>query len=116
MSAGSDDSTVPEVQQLQVAPILDAWAFSIVNLRTPVVPVVEWPAGRARRHGLSYPTDPHAALAAKIVGLLESGPQSSTWLAKRLDVEEQVVVRRLRKLREDGDVVRSLWKLWRLTA
>ena len=116
MSAGIDDSTLPEEQQPQFAPVLDAWAFSITNLRTPVVPVVEWPAERARRHGLSYPTDPLAALAAKIVGLLESGPQSSTWLAKHLDVEEHVVIRQLRQLREDGDVVLTLPKLWRLTA
>jgi len=111
MSAGVCDSTVPEQQQL-----LDAWASSIANLGAPVVPVVEWPAERARRHGLSYPTDPHAALAAKIVGLLESGPQSSTWLAKRLDVDEHVVIRLLRQVREDGDVVLTLPKLWRLTA
>jgi len=111
MSAGVDDSTVPEEQQL-----LDAWASSIANLRTPVVPVVEWPAERARRHGLSYPTNSHAALAAKIVGHLESGPRSSTWLAERFDVEEHVVVRLLRQLRDDGDVVLTLPKLWRLTA
>jgi hypothetical protein len=111
MSAGIDDSSVPEETRL-----LDAWAFSIANLRTPVVPVVEWPAERARRHGPSYPTNSHAALAAKIVSLLESRPQSSTSLAKRLDVEEHVVVRLLRQLREDGDVVLTLPKIWRLTA
>lgn len=80
-----------------------------------MVPVVKWPGERARRHGLSYPTDPHAALGAKILGLLESGPQSSTWLAERLDVEEHVVIRRLRDLRQDGDVVRMLAKLWRVS-
>ena len=111
MSAGDGDSTAREEPQL-----LDAWASSIANLRTPVVPVVEWPAERARRHGLSYPTNSHAALAAKIVSLLSSGPQSSTWLANRLDVEEHVVIRLLRQLREDGDVVLALPKLWRLTA
>ena len=111
MSAGVDDSSLPEEQQ-----VLHAWASSIANLRTPVVPVVEWPAERARRHGPSYPTNSHAALAAKIVGLLESGPQSSTWLAKRLDVEEHVVIRLLRRLREDGDVVLTLRNFWRLTA
>lgn len=105
-----------EEQPRQFAPMLDAWVSSIASLQTPVVPVVEWPAERARRHGLSHPTDPHAALAAKIVGLLESGPQSSTWLAKRLDVEEHVIIGRLRQLREDGDVVLTLPKLWRLTA
>ena len=111
MSAGVDDSSAPEERQL-----LDAWSFSIANLQTPIVPVVEWPAERARRHGLSYPTNSHAALAAKIVNLLSSGPQSSTWLANRLDVEEHVVIRLLRQLREDGDVVLALRALWRLTA
>ena len=111
MSAGVDDSSAPEERQL-----LDAWSFSIANLQTPIVPVVEWPAERARRHGPSYPTNSHAALAAKIVGLLESGPQSSTWLAKRLDIEEHVVMRQLGQLREAGDVVRTLATLWRLTA
>ena len=110
MSAGVDDCSLPEEQQLE------AWASSIANLRTPVVPVVEWPAERVRRHGISYPTDPHASLAAKIVGLLESGPKSSTWLAKRLDIEEHVVMRQLGQLREAGDVVRTLATLWRLTA
>ena len=109
--SGVDDSSVPEEQQL-----LDAWAFSIANLRTPIVPVVEWPAERARRHGPSYPTNSHAALVAKIVGLLASGPKSSDWLANRLDVEEHVVIRLLRQLREDGDVVLTLPQLWRLTA
>ena len=111
MSEGADDSSPSEEQ-----PLLGAWAFSIANLRTPIVPVVAWPAERARRHGPSYPTNSHAALAAKIVGLLESGPKSSTWLANRLDVEEHVVIRLLRQLREDGDVVLTLPKLWRLTA
>jgi len=111
MSKGADDSSASEEQ-----PLLDAWAFSIANLRTPIVPVVEWPAERARRHGLSYPTNSHAALAAKIVNLLRSGPQSSTWLAHRLDVEEHVVIRLLRQLREEGDVVLALPKLWRLSA
>ena len=73
-------------------------------------------AERARRHGLSYPPDPEAALAAQIVGVLERGPQSSTRLAQRLDVEELLVIRRLRQLRQDGDVVRTLEKHWRLTA
>ena len=98
------------------APALDAWASSIANLQTSVVPAVEWPAERARRHGLSYPTEPHAALAVKIVALLESGPQSSTWLAQRLDADEHVVIRQLRQLRADGDVVLTLPRLWRLTA
>ena len=111
MSAGVDDSSAPEERQL-----LDAWSFSIANLQTPIVPVVEWPAERARRHGPSYPTNSHAALAAKIVSLLSSGPQSPTWLANRLDVEEHVVIRLLRQLREDGDVVLALRALWRLTA
>ena len=111
MSAGVDDSSAPEERQL-----LDAWSFSIANLQTPIVPVVEWPAERARRHGPSYPTNSHAALAAKIVGHLESGPRSSTWLAERLGVEEHVVFRLLRQLRDDGDVVLTLPKLWRLTA
>lgn len=105
----------PEDQHSEFALILDAWASSIANLQTPLVPVVKWPAERARRHGLSYPTDPHAALAARIVGLLESGPQSSTSLASRLDVEEHAVAHQLRRLREDGDVVLTLPKLWRLT-
>lgn len=94
----------------------DAWVSSISNLQAPVVPVVQWPAERARRHGLSYPTDPQAVLAGRIVGLLESGPQSSTWIAKRLNVEEHVVVRGLCQLRQDGDVVLTLRKHWRLTA
>ena len=111
MSAGVDDSSAPEERQL-----LDAWSFSIANLQTPILPVVEWPAERARRHGPSYPTNSHAALAAKIVGHLESGPRSSTWLAERLDVQEHVVFRLLRQLRDDGDVVLTLPKLWRLTA
>jgi len=111
MSAGVDDSSAPEERQL-----LDAWSFSITNLQTPIVPVVEWPAERARRHGPSYPTNSQAALAAKIVGHLESGPRSSTWLAERLGVEEHVVFRLLRQLRDDGDVVLTLPKLWRLTA
>ena len=110
MSAGVDDCSLPEEQQLE------AWASSIANLRTPVVPVVEWPAERVRRHGISYPTDPHASLAAKIVGLLESGPKSSTWLAKRLEVDQTVAIRCLRQLRQDGDVVLTLPKLWRLTS
>ena len=116
MSAVSDDSTTPEEQHLQGAPVRDAWASSIARLRTPIVPAVEWPAERARRHGLSYPADPDTALAAKIAGLLESGPQSSTWLAHRLGLEERIVIRRLRQLRQDGDVVLILRKLWRLTA
>jgi len=103
-------------QHPQLTPVLDAWAFSIAHLQTPVVPTIEWPAERARRHGLSYPTDPHAVLAAKIVGALERGPKSSTWIAQRLDVEEYVVIRRLRQLRQDGDVVLTLEKHWRLTA
>ena len=111
MSAGVNDSSLPEEQQL-----LEAWASSIANLRTPVVAVVEWPAEQVRRHGPSYPTNAHAALAAKIVGHLESGPRSSTWLAERLDVQEHVVFRLLRQLRDDGDVVLTLPKLWRLTA
>ena len=111
MSDGADDSSASEELAL-----LDAWAFSIANLRGPIVPVVEWPAERARRHGLSYPTNSHAALAAKIVSLLSSGPQSSTWLANRLDVEEHVAIRLLRQLREDGDVVLALAKQWRATA
>jgi len=45
MSAGVNDSSLPEEQQL-----LEAWASSIANLRTPVVPVVEWPAEQVRRH------------------------------------------------------------------
>ena len=128
MSAGVDDSTVraaarrrfaaeqPEEQRPAFERMPDAWAVSIANLQTPAVPVVEWPPERARRHGLSYPMDPHVALAAKIAVLLESGPQSSTWLAKRLGIEEDVVIGRLRQLREDGDVVMTLPKLWRLTA
>jgi hypothetical protein len=100
----------------QFAPALDAWASSIANLQAAVVPAVVWPAERARRHGLSYPSEPHAALAAKIVGLLGSGPQSSSRLAICLGLEEHVVVRRLRQLRADGDVVLTLPKLWRLTA
>jgi hypothetical protein len=111
MSEGADDFSASEEQ-----PLLDAWAFSIANLRTPIVPVVEWPAERARRHGLSCPTNSHAALAARIVSLLSSGPRSSTWLANRLDVQEHVVIRLLRQLREHGDVVLALPKLWRLTA
>jgi hypothetical protein len=104
------------VQRSPFGPMRDAWASSISNLQAPVVPVIEWPVERARRHGLSYPTDPRAALAGKIVGLLEGGPQSSTWLAKRLNVDEHVVVRGLCQLRQDGDVVLTLRKLWRLTA
>ena len=111
MSAGVDDSSAPEERQL-----LDAWSFSIATLQTPIVPVVEWPAERARRHGPSYPTNSHAALVAKIIGLLESGPKSSDWLANRLDIEEHVANRLLRQLREDGDVVLSLRNFWRLTA
>jgi len=106
---------VPEEQQLEFVPSRDAWASSIANLGAPMVPVVEWPGERARRHGVSYPADPHAALASKILGLLESGPQSSTSLAKRLEVEEHVVIRQLRDLRQAGDVVRILSKHWRLT-
>ena len=101
MSAGADESGVQEEQQLQLAPVLDPWTSSIANLRTPFFTVIEWPAERARRHGLSYPTNPHAALAAKIVGMLER-PRSSTWLAKRLDFEEHVVIGPPCKLREDG--------------
>ena len=103
-------------QHPQLAPTLDAWAFAIAHFQTPVAPIIEWPAERARRHGLSYPTDPQAALAAQIVGVLERGPQSSTRLAHRLDVEEYLVMSRLRQLRQDGDVVLTLEKHWRLTA
>ena len=93
----------------------DAWAFSIASLQTPSAPVVEWPPERARRHGLSYPTDANDALAAKILGLLESGPMSSTSLAKWLDIEEHIVIDQLRRLRHDGDIVLTLQDLWRLT-
>ena len=97
------------------ADTFDPWLFSIANLQTPSVPAVEWPPERARRHGLSFPTDPDDALAAKIVGLLEGGPLSSTSLSKRLRIEEQVVVGQLRQLRHTGDVVLTLKDLWRLT-